>query len=128
MKIFKEMSIKDFEAWSGAVETKETIISNGMAEAFDNLIEELYPNGIDETQLNDVLWFDADWIYEQLGISEETEEAEEDTETELCKIIKGHLIYICGTWCEVTKNDKMIFEGSVEAGTTPEQVAKYLNI
>ena len=73
MKVFKEMSIKDFEAWSGAVETKKIIIENGMAEAFDNIIDELYPDGIDETQLNDVLWFDVDWLNEvlDLGLEEE---------------------------------------------------------
>ena len=73
MKIFKEMSIKDFEAWAGAVETKKIIIDKGMAEAFDNLIEELYPEGIDETQLNDILWFDVDWLNEvlDLGLEEE---------------------------------------------------------
>ena len=74
MKITMELSIKDFNAWAGAIDTKKKIISAGMAEEFDNLIEELYPDGIDVTHLNDALWFDGDWIFEQLGISEETEE------------------------------------------------------
>ena len=42
------------------------------------MIEELYPNGIDGTELNDLLWFESDWIYETLGISEEEEEEEEE--------------------------------------------------
>lgn len=81
MKTFNEnMTLVDFEAWSGAVETKTTIIDNDKAEEFDSLIEELYPDGLSETQLNDILWFESDWIYENLGISdeEETEESEED--------------------------------------------------
>lgn len=130
MKTFKETSIKDFKAWSGAVETKNIIIKNNMAEAFDDLIEELYPEGIEETQLNDVLWFDADWIFEQLGI--EVNKLEEMPENELgqevCRVIKDYSIYICGTWCEVTRYDEVVFEGSIKAGTTPEQVAEYLNI
>ena len=44
------------------------------------LIEELYPDGIDETQLNDILWFKSEWVYEMLGISEEEEEEEEKEE------------------------------------------------
>ena len=75
MKIMFEMSLESFEAWAGAVTTKKEIIRAGKAEEFDELIEELYPDGIDATTLNDILWFDVDWLYENLGmIEEETEE------------------------------------------------------
>lgn len=47
-------------------------------EEFEALIEELYPDGIDETQLNDILWFDSEWVFECLGINEEEDEDEED--------------------------------------------------
>ena len=72
MRVQTEITLKNFNAWSGAKDTKETIIDAGMAEEFDSLIEDIYPDGIDETRLNDILWFDADWICETLGI--ETEE------------------------------------------------------
>jgi hypothetical protein len=36
----------------------------------------LYPEGMDETAVNDLLWFDFDWIKNLLGIEEETEEEE----------------------------------------------------
>ena len=68
MKISMEMSIREFEAWAGAVDTKKKIIKAGMEDEFNELIEELYPEGIDATQLNDILWFDSDWILEALGI------------------------------------------------------------
>ena len=75
MKITTELSIRDFNAWSGAVTTQKEIIRAGKAEEFDDLINELYPEGIDATQLNDLLWFEVDWLYETLGlIEEETEE------------------------------------------------------
>lgn len=73
MKLFKEESIYNFKAWSGAKETQERIINENKEEEFDQLIEELYPDGLDETQLNDILWFEEDWIFEQLGIEEESE-------------------------------------------------------
>ena len=60
----------------GAIDTKEKIIDAGKAEEFEALIEELFPNGIDETELNDLLWFDDDYILEALGITEEGEEEE----------------------------------------------------
>jgi len=64
-------SIEDFDAWSGAVETKETIIENRKAQQFDDLIDELYPDGLTETQLNDILWFETQWIYDMLKIRED---------------------------------------------------------
>ena len=68
MKITTELSIRDFNTWSGATNTKNIIIDNDKAEEFDQLIEEIYPEGISDTYLNDLLWFDADWILETLGI------------------------------------------------------------
>jgi len=65
------ISLENFNAWSGAVETKEAIINADKASDFDYLIEELYPDGIEETQLNDLLWFDEDFIFESLGIKTE---------------------------------------------------------
>ena len=69
MRVYNDnLTLVNFDAWSGAVETKETIINEGRAEQFDNLIEELYPDGLTDTQLNDLLWFEEDWIFEMLGI------------------------------------------------------------
>ena len=69
MKVINEnLSISDFEAWSGAKDTQQTIIDNNKENDFDSLIEELYPDGLTDTQLNDLLWHDSDWCLEQLGI------------------------------------------------------------
>ena len=74
MKVYREITIADFEAWAGAVDTRERIIEAGKEDEFDALIEELYPDGIDETGLNDILWFDDEWIFEALGITDEDED------------------------------------------------------
>ena len=74
MKVITETSLEKFEAWSGAVDTKNLIISLGLEEEFEMLIDELYPDGLTDTELNDILWFDSDWILENLGIKEEEEE------------------------------------------------------
>ena len=80
MKTFNEnLTLANFDAWSGAKDTKETILKANKGEEFDSLIEDLYPDGLTDTQLNDILWFETDWIMEQLGISEEDND-EEDTE------------------------------------------------
>ena len=61
---------------------KDLIIENNKEDEFDALIEEFYPDGIDETQLNDILWFSDIWVLESLGIKEEDEEDEEDEDEE----------------------------------------------
>ena len=71
MKVFSETNLENFEAWSGAKDTKQTIIDNGKESEFESLIEELYPDGLTDTKLNDILWFESEWIFDNLGISEE---------------------------------------------------------
>ena len=73
MKTFNETNLKQFNAWQGAVETKERILKEGKEEEFDFLIQELYPQGLSETQLNDILWFSEEWLFEHLGINEDEE-------------------------------------------------------
>ena len=60
--------IEAFEAWSGAIPTKEAIINAGKAEEFDALLDELFPNGCTEGELNDFLWFEDSYIYNLLGM------------------------------------------------------------
>ena len=71
MKISKEMNLRNFEAWSGAKDTLNKLIEIDKCEELEAVLEDLYPEGMTETQLNDVLWFDVEWIYETLGIEEE---------------------------------------------------------
>jgi len=78
MKTYNENTrLVDFETWSGATDTKEQILKAGKEDEFDNLIEELYPDGIEEGHLNDLLWFEEDWIFDMLGMTEEEEEEED---------------------------------------------------
>ena len=71
MKITSEMSLKNFKAWSGAKDTLNKLIELDKCDDLEFILEDLYPDGITETQLNDLLWFDDKWIYETLGIEEE---------------------------------------------------------
>ena len=74
MKLENEMSVANFKAWAGAVETVNVIVENNLVEEFDMLIEEIYPEGLSVTELNDLLWFDSQWVYESLGMEVEDEE------------------------------------------------------
>ena len=76
MKIYRELDLTRFEPWSGAVDTYNAICNADKLNDLEFLLEELYPEGIEETQLNDLLWFESEWLLESLGISEEEEEEE----------------------------------------------------
>ena len=74
MKTYTETSIRNFDAWSGAKETQELILEHGKEKYFDYLMEELYPDGLSETQLNDILWHDSEWVLDSLNIRLDEEE------------------------------------------------------
>ena len=50
MRIYTETSLENFGAWCGGRNTLE----------LETVLEELYPNGLSETELNDILWFDPE--------------------------------------------------------------------
>ena len=77
-KISYDLLDGTYHPWSGAVDTWNTIEEKGLLEELDNLLEDIYPDGLSETELNDLLWFDSDWIFEQLGISEDEEPIDDD--------------------------------------------------
>ena len=85
MTITYELDLNSFEAWSGAKETLERIQREGKCEELENVLEELYPDGMTETELNDLLWFDSESVYEWLGIRSESQIKEkiEEAEAEL---------------------------------------------
>lgn len=70
IKITSEINIEDFEAWSGGKDTLDRIIEEGKEKEFEYYINDLYPDGIDKTQLNDILWFDSQQVFQDLGINE----------------------------------------------------------
>ena len=83
MKIYKEQSLGNFGWWGGAEYTARRIdeeLGESGWRQLEAILEDLYPDGIDETQLNDLLWFDDDTVYEWLEIEIEEEEEEEEEE------------------------------------------------
>ena len=85
MKITYELDLNTFEAWSGGEDTLNRIIENGLVNEFEGILEDWYPDGISETQLNDLLRFDSELIYETLGLETESslKEKIEDIECQI---------------------------------------------
>ena len=76
MKITTEQSIANFNFWAGAKVNASELTFSQLNEV-ESILEDIYPDGIDETQLNDIFWFDFETIKEWLCITDEDEEEEE---------------------------------------------------
>ena len=76
MKVYSEKSLRNFKFWCGAKDNAETL-TNEQLDMVESILEDAYPDGMDETQINDFFWFDFDTIREWLGIEEEEEDGEE---------------------------------------------------
>ena len=69
MRIITETELKNFRFWSGAVATADELTHDDFVR-IEWLLDELYPDGIDETALNDFFWFEDDYIAEYLGYND----------------------------------------------------------
>ena len=70
LSIVKEINpweLKD-ELWSGALDTLGRVARNVKLQDLMGLLEDMYPEPVGITTVNDLLWFDGDYIFEQLGI------------------------------------------------------------
>ena len=74
LKIISDLS--DYQPWSGAVETYERIKDAGKLDVFEAEMEIIYPEGLTMTQLNDILWFEPEWVFEMLGMDNGDEDDE----------------------------------------------------
>lgn len=121
MRIYKDISLDEFEAWSGAVDTMETLrqLENETGEdvfgTLENCIDDM-GEGMDETAVNDILWFETDTIAEWLGYEDwealeraaNSEEEEEEEEIELVYSVGDVVNYNGekGVITEVDESDK----------------------
>jgi hypothetical protein len=84
MKIYKEESLSNFEFWSGAKDTVKYLTDEEL-DTIETRLEELNPDGMDETDINDFFWFEDDTIAEWLGYEDfealmKRDEEDEDDE------------------------------------------------
>ena len=132
MKIYSEQSLADFKFWSGAETTAQRIWEEQGSEGFDQLeaiLEDLYPDGIDETDLNDLLWFDADTVYEWLGIEDEEDEDEDDEDAddddneEETEPTNDYVINVGDSWDDLTPKETFSTEqDAISTAKTMSQV------
>lgn len=84
MTIHTETALHNFEFWSGAKDRADMLTSSQL-DAIEAELEQLYPDGMTETELNDLFWFDFDFVCSLIGTSEAAvfgEDEEEEDENE----------------------------------------------
>ncbi len=77
MKIYRDESLSNFEFWSGAISNAEEFT----LEELDRIGEELEildceGNGYDETQINDLMWFEPEYLANLIGLEWDSEKGE----------------------------------------------------
>ncbi len=81
MKIYTEQSLRNFEFWSGAKDTVKYLTLEEL-DTIEAILEDAYPEGMDETEINDFFWFEEDTIAEWLGYGSFEEIMNRDNEEE----------------------------------------------
>lgn len=82
--IYEDVDLKDFKAWSEGRNVLDKLIEYETVDKAQAEIEELFPDGITDMQLNDWLWFEAEdqhpeWFDDYREEKEEIREKVEET-------------------------------------------------
>ena len=69
MKIYRDESLRGFEFWSGAFDNSREFT----LEELDQITDELEAldcndNGYDETEINDMMWFEPEYLASLIGL------------------------------------------------------------
>lgn len=75
MTIKTEQSLRNFEFWSGAKSNAEMMTCEEL-DSVENELEALYPEGMTDTEINDLFWFDFDYVCELIGLEYDAEKDE----------------------------------------------------
>lgn len=69
MTIIVDKNLRDFDFWSGGL-SNAMELSYEQFEKVEDILEDMYPNGMTDTEINDLFWFEFDRIKEWLDIKD----------------------------------------------------------
>ena len=125
MRIYTEMDFESFKPWSGACSTHERICNHGKAKLFDSVLQEEYPEGMTEGELNDLLHHDSDWCYKTCGLKTEAELQDEfDALDAKCDELIEHYETACLDWEQETTDERDQRPDSREIFAKQEEIWK----
>ena len=110
--------------WSGAIDTLEDIQNANKEIEFMDLIENVFCNELPtDTEINDFIWFERDFIYENIGLTENGNLPEDEMEEVLNESIESLELEddfedfcndcdtcICNNICSTVDDCKALFE------------------
>lgn len=70
MRIYEEKNLPTFEFWGGAADNARRLTWSEL-ETVESILDDIYPDGIDATNLNDLFAFEFESVCDWLGLSEE---------------------------------------------------------
>ena len=78
----QEMGFNDIRksAWGQAVAVLDEIYKEGMQKGLMGCLEDIFNDGVDIVELNDLLSYDWEWVYSQIGMPSEATERLADEE------------------------------------------------
>ena len=65
MRVSRELTLTSFGFWSGA---KDHSFTHSELDSLESSLEDFYPNGTTETTINDLFWFEEEFLCDCLGI------------------------------------------------------------
>nr|DAH95441.1 MAG TPA: hypothetical protein [Caudoviricetes sp.] len=65
-------------SWGQAIEVLDEIRKWGREDDLIDYLEDCFPEGADEVELNDLLAYDWKWVYRQIGMPIDDDEEEEE--------------------------------------------------
>lgn len=69
-------------AWGQAIDVLKEIHKAGMEDELMAYLDDIFNEGVDHTELNDLLSYDWEWVYSQIGMPSEVIERLSDEENE----------------------------------------------
>ena len=73
MKIYSDTNLTSFQFWAGAKDNANKLTYEEL-EYLDEIISDIYPDGIDETKINDWFWFDFEDVCDLIGLKYDVDE------------------------------------------------------
>jgi hypothetical protein len=65
MKVHNELNLTNFDFWSGA---KNHSFTYNELKELEYIFEDIYPDGMSETEVNDLFWFEEEFLCELIGL------------------------------------------------------------
>ena len=72
MRYYVEESLYNFQFWGGAKENANLLTLQEL-EQIEFELNDIYPEGLEDVQINDIFWFDFDFIAQLLAYEDEEE-------------------------------------------------------